>query len=1106
MKKISIFIISIFILFSAKSQVIISEIDYDNVNTDNNEKIEIFGPAGTNLSGWKLILYDGASGLVYNTTNLSGTIATICGSYGVIVISYPVNSIQDGSPDGVALVNAGGQVVEFLSYEGSFTATDGPAIRMTSTDILPGGSDSNTIAGDIERQSLTTWTFNAGTMGTCNAGLIPASLCTGSTANLTAFISQTLACAGDNISLNLFQNGYPGTTTFQWKYQNASTGYSFQPLGITQTTPAKNTVVTESTTYQCSVYCNGVLSQSSELVDVDVISIGTITTSFTVVCDTHNTSLSLTGLLPGVGYSYQWQKNVSNAGWANISGATGSTTIVPNSEATVYRCYLTICNGATTGYSSEVTPGQGNCYCLPFYLNLSPPCSDPAGSILQVKLNTLNFVPGCNSQYYYTNISPTSNLPNGIPTTNLNQGFVYTLEVALNEQTFRFYSLGVWIDYNDNYIFENSEKVADFSNISSGPVVINVPVSVPANALPGMHRLRIREVVNVISHVVPCSQFDANGTSYESGETEDYTVNITTSPACTGVASIGGTTSSSQTICTNSVPAPITLTGNTGSILMWQQSGDAAFTYPQNILTTANSLTIAAVTATTFYRAVVQNNNCAPAYSSTAKITVTGITATTTLATDGQGGAPYSLNGTIYYMDNCKLVTSLKLQDTLNPFLGGIQVNINATVQQYKNRPFVQRHYTMGSAYPSHASGSGVFTIYFLQSEFAAFNQVKGVYKSLPVVGSNADPNISNLKVMQYDNDYLNLTPATAIFVASLPHTITWNATNNWWEITFTPTHSPSSENEGLFYITTNIDCPSVIPSVSNISSTEATAFWNILPASGGFEYVLKTTNMAPTVAGTHTTEGSINLSGLTTNTNYYFFIRTDCGEGNFSAWTSANFFTSSSAIAKIGVGTTSPASNLEIAGTGIPDVRISSTNSFGPSRLSFMSDKGAATEWRPGYIESGNNGDYTGRLDFYTNGTGATNKSGALRAMSVSNGNLTVTGTVTANGTLITSDSRYKYNIYKIANPLNKLVQLRGTQYFYKSNAFHLMNFPTDMQYGVIAQEVEKIFPNLVSTNAEGYKSVNYIGLIPVMIESIKEQQRQIEELKQLINKLINK
>lgn len=90
-----------------------------------------------------------------------------------------------------------------------------------------------------------------------------------------------------------------------------------------------------------------------------------------------------------------------------------------------------------------------------------------------------------------------------------------------------------------------------------------------------------------------------------------------------------------------------------------------------------------------------------------------------------------------------------------------------------------------------------------------------------------------------------------------------------------------------------------------------------------------------------------------------------------------------------IGIGTTNPSSKLEITSTGTADLRISSTSSFGASRLSLLSDKGLANEWRPAYIESGDNGGFTGRLDFYNNGTGASNKFGAVRAMSIANGNV---------------------------------------------------------------------------------------------------------------------
>ncbi len=52
--------------------------------------------------------------------------------------------------------------------------------------------------------------------------------------------------------------------------------------------------------------------------------------------------------------------------------------------------------------------------------------------------------------------------------------------------------------------------------------------------------------------------------------------------------------------------------------------------------------------------------------------------------------------------------------------------------------------------------------------------------------------------------------------------------------------------------------------------------------------------------------------------------------------------------------------------------------------------------------------------------------------------------------------------------------------------------------QVGLIAQELEKVYPELVFTDADGYKSVNYAQLTPVLIEAIKEQQAQIEALKQ--------
>jgi predicted extracellular nuclease len=162
---------------AAQTTVFINEIHYDNASTDVGEAIEIAGPAGTDLTDWSIVLYNGSNGSSYNTTPLSGTIADICGGFGVIDVTYPSNGLQNGSPDGVALVDDGSAVVQFLSYEGSFVAVGGPADGLLSTDI--GVAESTTTpVGDSLQLSGTglaaehfAWTApSANTFGACNTG------------------------------------------------------------------------------------------------------------------------------------------------------------------------------------------------------------------------------------------------------------------------------------------------------------------------------------------------------------------------------------------------------------------------------------------------------------------------------------------------------------------------------------------------------------------------------------------------------------------------------------------------------------------------------------------------------------------------------------------------------------------------------------------------------------------------------------------------------------------------------------------------------------------------------------------------------------------------
>jgi hypothetical protein len=155
----------------------INEIHYDNSGADVNEAIEIAGPAGTSLAGWSLVFYNGNGGASYATVALSGTIADQDDGYGTLSFAGPAGGIQNGAPDGIALVNAAGQVVQFLSYEGSFVATNGPAAGMTSTDIgvaeepAPGAGFSLQLVGDGANSGDFRWQNAADdSFGTVNAG------------------------------------------------------------------------------------------------------------------------------------------------------------------------------------------------------------------------------------------------------------------------------------------------------------------------------------------------------------------------------------------------------------------------------------------------------------------------------------------------------------------------------------------------------------------------------------------------------------------------------------------------------------------------------------------------------------------------------------------------------------------------------------------------------------------------------------------------------------------------------------------------------------------------------------------------------------------------
>ena len=111
-----------------------------------------------------------------------------------------------------------------------------------------------------------------------------------------------------------------------------------------------------------------------------------------------------------------------------------------------------------------------------------------------------------------------------------------------------------------------------------------------------------------------------------------------------------------------------------------------------------------------------------------------------------------------------------------------------------------------------------------------------------------------------------------------------------------------------------------------------------------------------------------------------------------------------------------------------------------------------------------------------------------SLKLQTTSSG-VTITGDATATNFNTTSDQTLKTNVETLTGSLDAVKSLRGVSFDWLENG--------NSEVGVIAQEVEAVLPDVVSTNDQGIKSVKYGNMVALLIEAMKEQQAQIDELK---------
>ncbi len=98
--------------------------------------------------------------------------------------------------------------------------------------------------------------------------------------------------------------------------------------------------------------------------------------------------------------------------------------------------------------------------------------------------------------------------------------------------------------------------------------------------------------------------------------------------------------------------------------------------------------------------------------------------------------------------------------------------------------------------------------------------------------------------------------------------------------------------------------------------------------------------------------------------------------------------------------------------------------------------------------------------------------------------------------GAVEISDMRLKQGISAVTDALAGVLALRGVTYRYNTSKYPGLGLSDQPQIGFLAQELERVYPQVVTTRKDGFKAVNYALLVPVLVEAIKEQQAMIEEL----------
>ena len=339
-------------------------------------------------------------------------------------------------------------------------------------------------------------------------------------------------------------------------------------------------------------------------------------------------SLSLEGTSIGLNFTYQWQSSPDGSSWSNVGGATNSTYSFSGlASSTYYHCIVTCTNSGLSGTSS---PLLLSVYCTPYfyygcssydtYTGIVSLSGEAGTSIADVSTCSPNTTDGYYDEYDITSVS-------------MKGGNSYAATINGGSYYYFFTSCQIWIDFNDNGVFESTETVGGIGTFSYYTDVATI--AIPLTATPGVHRMRVLN--DMFGATYP--GLDPCGNDYY-GDAKDYQVTIVPPPPSVA-ATPGSIIFPPTTTGTSSAAIPTSLSG----AFLVPAAGTFTVTAPANFqvssdgITWVTSYTIAysgsTLPSTTIY--VQFNPTASTSYSGDLTVDGGGIATTYTIPLSGIG-------------------------------------------------------------------------------------------------------------------------------------------------------------------------------------------------------------------------------------------------------------------------------------------------------------------------------------------------------------------------------------------------------------------------------------------------------------------------------------